>query len=196
MRLGSKGIQIVPIATSRQAVIDALRGNRRDAKKEFATFIARDWKNKRIAEISCSPDSLGNYYEESTLPHGLSPAFFRSEVLSKYKADREKYHLEERLISCRGSWSLEYDINEAGQVHAYLIDFRPSPVCRAIVLEIIQPETKRDHFRPLVHNRFSGRLAFFRRQPPAELEEQAAEVGTVRGGLSERKRRSTERNIR
>ena len=123
----SRGIQIVPTAISRQEAIDATWGDRKRDKKEFATYIAVDWKNKRIAEISCSPDSLGNYYEESTLPHGLTPAFFRPEVLSKYKADREKYHLEERYISCRGSWSLEYDINEAGQVHAYLIDLGRLP---------------------------------------------------------------------
>jgi hypothetical protein len=43
-------------------------------------------------------------------------------VLLKYKSDREKYHLEDRSVGCRGAWHLEtFDINEAGQVHTYLI---------------------------------------------------------------------------
>jgi hypothetical protein len=51
----------------------------------------------------------------------MSPVFFGPEVLHKYKADPEKYHLEDRSIRCRGSWSLKtYDINDEGQVHTYL----------------------------------------------------------------------------
>ena len=51
----------------------------------------------------------------------MSPVFFNAEVLHKYKADTEKYTLEDRSINCRGTWSLQtYDVNEAGQVHTYL----------------------------------------------------------------------------
>jgi hypothetical protein len=51
----------------------------------------------------------------------MSPAFFRSEVLHRYKADPEKYDLQDRSVSCRGTWSLKtFDVNEAGQVHTYL----------------------------------------------------------------------------
>jgi hypothetical protein len=36
--------------------------------------------------------------------------------------------LDERTISCRGTWSLKnYDINEAGQVHTYLVYLRHLP---------------------------------------------------------------------
>jgi hypothetical protein len=60
--------------------------------------------------------------EKRELPHELSPVFFRPEVLAKYKADSEKYRLDEHNISCRDTWSLQtYDINEAGQVHTYLV---------------------------------------------------------------------------
>lgn len=49
-------------------------------------------------------------------------------MLLKYKNDFEKYHLEDRSISCRNAWSLEtYDINEAGQVHTYLIYLQRLP---------------------------------------------------------------------
>ena len=90
--------------------------------------IAHDWKNKVVKEISSAPGATANYFTQSDLPFELSPAFFRPEVLSKYKADSEKYQLHERTISCRGTWSLQsYDINEAGQVHTYLVYLRHLP---------------------------------------------------------------------
>ncbi len=64
----------------------------------------------------------------SDLPFESSPVFFRPEVLSKYKADSDKYRIDGRTISCRGTWSLQrLDINEAGQVHTYLIYLRHLP---------------------------------------------------------------------
>ena len=52
----------------------------------------------------------------------MTPAFFKPEVLLKYKADRDKYQLDSKSVSCRGAWHLEtFDINTAGQVHTYLI---------------------------------------------------------------------------
>ena len=56
-----------------------------------------------------------------SLYSSTSPAFFRSEVLHKYKADPDKYDLSDRSLSCRGTWHLTtYDVNEANQVHTYL----------------------------------------------------------------------------
>lgn len=119
----ARGIQIADIRFDKQELIDAMWGRSPiEDKKEYATFIAEDWKNKVKKEISCDPSKLGNYFVESDLPHGLSPAFFRPEVLSKYKSDREKYQLQSRSVSCRGAWDLKtFDINEAGQVHTYLV---------------------------------------------------------------------------
>jgi len=72
--------------------------------------------------------ALVNYYTESELPWEISPAFFRPEVLQKYKQDLEKYTIGDRDISCRGAWFLKgYDINEAGQVHAYIGDLAQLP---------------------------------------------------------------------
>ena len=90
-------------------------------KKQYASFKIIDRKNDRFVETSCGPDHIVNYYTKSDLPWEISPAFFKSEVLIKYKADPEKYTIEERSISCRGAWHLKtYDINEAGQVHTYI----------------------------------------------------------------------------
>ena len=87
--------------------------------KQYESFIAYDLKNGVVEEISCAPGATANYFTKSDLPFEITPAFFRPEVLQRYKSDPTKYTLEERSISCRGTWSLQtYDINEAGQVHA------------------------------------------------------------------------------
>ena len=102
----------------------------RGLKTEHQIFIAHDFRNKRVAEISTRPDATTNYFEAhaNELPFELSPAFFRPDVLLKYKADRDKYRIEGRSIRCRGGWELRsFDINSAGQVHAYICDLRALP---------------------------------------------------------------------
>jgi hypothetical protein len=122
-----RGCQVIPSQASKEDIMEEFHpGSQRNA--QYATFIAHDWKNQTVKEISCAPGATANYFTQSDLPFELSPAFFRPEVLSKYKADSEKYRLDERTISCRGTWSLQnYDINEAGQVHTYLVYLRHLP---------------------------------------------------------------------
>ena len=92
-----------------------------EPKKECATFILHDWKNKRIVEHSCDPDSLDSYFEDTGKPFQTSPVYFKPDVLLKYKMEPERYELRERSIYCRGAWSLQtYDINDEGQVHTYI----------------------------------------------------------------------------
>lgn len=89
--------------------------------RKYATFKIYDRKNGINVKTSCAPEFLSNYFQQSDLPWEISPAFFRPEVLHRFKADPEKYTLEERSISCRNAWYLKtYDINEAGQVHTYI----------------------------------------------------------------------------
>jgi hypothetical protein len=93
-------------------------------------FIAYDWRNKRVRKISTDPAATTNYFESegNTRPFELSPAFFKPEVLSKYKTDRDKYTVGERDVSCRAAWNLKgIDVNEAGQVHAYIAYLRNLP---------------------------------------------------------------------
>jgi len=118
----SRGVQVKNISIPKERVINGVWGtSETEEKKQYATFIAHDWKNNRIAEISCSPSSIANYFTESELPFTMSPAFFKPEVLLKYKSDREKYHLESGSISCRGAWYLQtFALNDAGQVTTYL----------------------------------------------------------------------------
>ena len=116
-----RGFQIIRPALSKE---DIVRQHDIGKPKEwqYATFIAQDWKHNEVCECSCDPKLLGNYFVKSDLPFEITPVFFRPEVLQKYKADTEKYQLSDRSITCRHAWHLEtYDVNEAGQVHTYLI---------------------------------------------------------------------------
>lgn len=125
----ANGAMITRSVLSKQMLID--RANRRwnDDGKVYAIFKAHDWKNNRLAEISCAPTALASYFDkDSDLPFQVTPAFFRPEVLQKYKADLDKYQLEHRSINSRGGWYLKsYDVNEEGQVHAYLCDLAKLP---------------------------------------------------------------------
>lgn len=99
-----------------------------DPDREYAVFKIYDRKNDRQIETSCSPEHIVSYFEKSDLPWHISPAFFRAEVLNRFKGDPEKYTLEDRSISCRGAWFLKsYDINNAGQVHAWIWDLSKLP---------------------------------------------------------------------
>ena len=129
----TRGVQIVRPSRPKAEILASITnswGWRDDG--QYCEFIAWDWRNRRIASISSDPSATTSYYEssENSLPFEVSPAFFRPEVLSKYKSDRDKYTIDEefRSISCRGSWHLKtYDINEAGQVHTYLCYLRDLP---------------------------------------------------------------------
>ena len=102
-------------------LIDERKAEGDTSAKQYASFKIIDWKNDRRVETSCGPDHIVNYFTESDLPWEISPAFFHPEVLLKYKLDPEKYTINHRSISCRGTWHLRtYDINEVGQVHTYI----------------------------------------------------------------------------
>lgn len=124
------GRMIVRSAIPLQQLIDEWKEESNPAMtKEYARFKIFDRKNNVEVETSCAPESLSNYFEKSDLPWEISPAFFRPDVLHRFKADPEKYSLDDRSISCRNAWYLKsYDINEAGQVHAYIGDLARLPI--------------------------------------------------------------------
>jgi hypothetical protein len=127
----TRGAQIIRPHRSPQAIFTSITDGWFGKKnKQHAEFIAYDWRNKRVTRISTDPAATTNYFqaEGNALPFELSPAFFRPEVLLKYKADRDKYTVGERDVSCRAAWHLEaIDVNEAGQVHAYICYLRRLP---------------------------------------------------------------------
>lgn len=117
----ANGCMILRPAVTVEDLIQKWKNEDDPNNKQYATFKIQDWKNKRLVETSCAPEFLSNYFEQSDKPFEISPAFFRPEVLTRFKNDPEKYDLQDRSISCRNAWYLKtYDINQAGQVHTYI----------------------------------------------------------------------------
>lgn len=115
------GAMIVRPQLSVDDLVRAWKEEENRSNRKYVTFKIYDRKNGVNVETSCAPEFLSNYFQKSNLPWEISPAFFRPEVLHRFKADPEKYTLEDRSISCRKAWYLKtYDINEVGQVHTYI----------------------------------------------------------------------------
>lgn len=126
----TRGVQIVRAPDARAISENVSAGWSRSRKREYASFITHDWRHNKVTEISTEPTTTTSYFEagENDLPFELSPAFFRPEVLSKYKTDREKYTVDDREVRCRAGWTLRaYDVNDAGQVFAYICYLRDLP---------------------------------------------------------------------
>jgi len=127
----TRGVQIIRPSRSKQEIFSEAQAKwRGDEEKNHVEFIAYDWRNKSVKSISTHPQATTNYFEaeHNDLPFELTPAFFKPEVLLKYKADKDKYTVGERKIHCRAAWFLEaFDVNEAGQVFAYICYLRRLP---------------------------------------------------------------------
>ena len=122
----TRGLQVHRLSTSKSEILRSIfHEDSEPVNREYVSFQAICQRDGRVKSITTDPQLTANYSNAhlNSLPLETSPAFFNAEVLSKYKADRDKYTVDERnrRISCRGSWSLKlYDINEAGQIHAYI----------------------------------------------------------------------------
>ena len=142
------GVQIIRPIRSRREIFDSIRGiGTRNMNPQYAQFTIHDWRNDKLARVSTDPKESTNYFEASnnSLPYEVSPAFFRPEVLQKYKMDKDKYSISEesRSISCRGAWGIEsYDVNEAGQVHVYLVYLRGLPYSEQLYWQAHNEEPK------------------------------------------------------
>ncbi|MDZ4170986.1 MAG: hypothetical protein U1C19_02380, partial [Methanobacteriaceae archaeon] len=127
-----------------------------DEEREYASFIILDFKNGLNKEWSSNPAELGNYFEDSDLPFETSPAFFRPEVMSKYSSDPEKYTLNSSSIDCRGAWSIYYNVNDEGQVHAYIKDLSNLPYSEQLYWKSYNEEPKSGISENALKNDFLG----------------------------------------
>jgi hypothetical protein len=97
-------------------------------KEGRVPFIINDWKHATVRLYPGERVTPEGTPVEEDWPELISPAFFRPEVMAKYRADPEKYTVTDMTIECRGSWFLRsYDVNEEGQVHVYLKDLWDLP---------------------------------------------------------------------
>jgi len=119
-----RGFQIIRCKKSHEELLLKLMEKE---PREYASFIIRDWKHKEEREWTSDPDQIGNYFVESDYPFGTSPAFFKPDVLLRYRQDPSRFKIYDRQIECKGAWSLRYDINEEGQVHVYICDLSHLP---------------------------------------------------------------------
>ncbi len=161
----TRGVQIMrprDIRTVSDEVADRWSGR---SDKEHVSFIAQDWRHdKAVVEISTDPAATTNYFEaaKNDLPFELSPAFFRPDVLSKYKTDREKYTVGERNINCRAAWTLRsYDVNDAGQVFAYIVDLRNLPYTELLYWKSFNERPKDGISERAYINDFRGEFVTF-----------------------------------
>ena len=127
-----RGVQIIRPRISSTDIYDLVRHDRvLDSREaEPVKFVVLDMHNDAVITVSTDPATTRTYFEahRDDLPYETSPAFFRPEVLSKYKAYREKYTLHDGWITCRNAWSLRnYSINAAGQVAVYICYLRDLP---------------------------------------------------------------------
>lgn len=156
------GVQLISPRRPYRAIFDGLRGGHKDRK--YVELIAHDWRNKRVEKISTDPKATTNYFEAhgNTLPFELSPAFFRPDVILKYKTDKEKYTVSERDITCRAAWHLEaFDVNEAGQVFAYICYLRNLPYTEQLHWQSYNEAPKADISERAKTNDFKGEFTTF-----------------------------------
>ena len=161
----TRGVQIIrpkrPSSTIYREMKESWFGEK---SKKHVEFTAYDWRNKCITKISTSPDKSTNYFEaqNNNLPFELSPAFFKPEVLLKYKGDKDKYTVGERDIYCRASWRLKaFDVNDAGQVFAYICYLRRLPENELLHWLSYNEEPKTQISERAFTNDFEGKFVSF-----------------------------------
>ena len=122
----SSGIQIIRCSKSEEEMQYFVDNDFILKTKNYATFITNDWKNEKVHEVTCNPKHLSNYFstKENNYPFEISPAFFKPDVLLKYKNDPDKYELTDSHIYCKNGWNLKsYDFNQkTNQISVYLLD--------------------------------------------------------------------------
>ena len=126
------GVQIIHPTLSSTEVEHLVKKGRIPDPQESdpVSFIVDDIRNGVVTTVSTDPSTTTDYFTTAgnSLPFETSPAYFRPDVLLKYKADRDKYTVRDTEIECRGGWGLRsYHVNDAGQISAYICDLRNLP---------------------------------------------------------------------
>lgn len=130
----TRGVQIVPPRLTRLAAEQQIRDSslwpEPSEQNEYVEFIVYDIRHREVCNVSSDPASTATYFDakDNELPSEMSPAFFHPEVLSRFKGDQDKYLMVNNHIFCRNAWDLQYDVNNADQIFAYICDLRNLPI--------------------------------------------------------------------
>ena len=124
----TRGIQLLRTTVPPVNVQRSIRRRLSGEPADPIDFLAYDFRHRRLTSISTDRSATTNYFaKKDGLPFETSPAFFRAEVLQRYKSDSDKYRIQSRYIECRNTWDLRYGVNDANQVTAYICDLRHLP---------------------------------------------------------------------
>lgn len=152
-----RGIQIISSPINIQTIINERQGK---VPKQYVDLIVNDIKYKKVHSISCDPNKLDNYFVDTGKPLNMSIAFFKPEVLRKYKSDTEKYTIQNRQISCRDAWYLRsFDINDNQQISVYLVDFNKLPYQEQLHWQQYNEEPKGFISKRAIQNDFLGEFS-------------------------------------
>lgn len=126
--------------------------------RDYASFVIHDWRNGRVVECSTRPGASTNYFDRTEgLPFEVSPAFFRPDVLARYKADTDKFKIVHNSIRCRNAWELRsFGVNSKGQVYAYLIDLSHLPYDEQMYWKTFNEEPRAPISKRSVRTDFEG----------------------------------------
>jgi len=114
--LGKKIIQPSPIESCGIWPFEA-------REHEYEKFIIGVDEHGAPVEHACNPDMLANNFGTNPgSPHYLTPVYFRTEVLSKYYSQPEKYRVDDGYLTCAGLWGLRMDNHHKNYVVVYLGD--------------------------------------------------------------------------
>lgn len=89
----------------------------------YQEFIIDSEAHGQLIKHTCDPGKLADYFGKNPdAPNYLTPVFFRTEVLSKYYADPQRYSVEDGYLRCGGLWGMQMDNDHPDYVVAWLGD--------------------------------------------------------------------------
>ncbi len=122
-----RGVQVLRTVGDRDDQLAKLLGEDPERTRSVS-FLVADRQGGRMREWPPVPRENRKTPASERPPRPITPTFFRGEVLSRFKRHPKKYALTQTSIDCRSAWYLRsYDVNEAGQVYAYLKDLWALP---------------------------------------------------------------------
>lgn len=103
--------------------------------EEYPDFIIGENPDGSYRRFTCDPSKLGTYFGANPeAPHYLTPIFFKSDVLDKYRKN-PYFRVTERCLECGTQWEVEIDNVIPERVMVYLGDLGRD-----------LPESERMHF--------------------------------------------------